>query len=151
MGIKQEVVVYNDKSQRTTKRLQINYYNVADGAYYGEPEEQNADLTEEQCIIDADDFDDVPDIEMMVWEQDIPWRQLDTSMDKELSVILNNKSGWLSTLLTSVEEQLLETSQWYVAQHGRFTVRLSSMLTLHDKQWLNDEIINFYNLVILAD
>ena len=87
----------------------------------------------------------------MVWEQDIPWRQRETSMDTELSVILNHKCGWLSTLLTSAEVQLLDTSQWYVAQHGRYTVRLSSMLTLHDKKWLNDEIINFYHLVILAD
>ena len=114
--------------------MQTNYSNVADGAYYGEPEEQNAELTEEQCIIDADAIDDVPDIEMMVWEQDVHQRQLETSMDTELSVILNHKYGWLSTLLTSAEDQLLDTSQWYVAQHGRYTVRLSSMLTLHDKK-----------------
>ena len=91
MGIKQEVVVYNDKSQKITRRLHTNNSNVADGAYYGEPEEQNAELTEEQCIIDADAIDDVPDIEMMAWEQYIPRRTLETSMDAEMSAILNSK------------------------------------------------------------
>jgi hypothetical protein len=113
--------------------------------------EQKIQLTEDRSIIDADAFDDVPDIEMMVWEQVIPQRKLETSMDTAMTEILNNKGGWLTALLTSAEEQQLEKSQWYVAQHGRYTVRLSSMLTLRDKQWLNDEIINFYHLVILED
>jgi Ulp1 family protease len=68
-----------------------------------------------------------------------------------MTEILNNKGGWLTALLTSAEEQQPEKSQWNVAQHGTYTVRISSMLTLRDKQWLNDEIINFYPLVILAD
>jgi hypothetical protein len=82
---------------------------------------------EDRSIIDADSFDDVPDIEMMVWEQDIPWRQLEKSMDTEMIEILNNKGGRLTALLTSAEEQHLEKSQWYLVQHGRYTVRLSSL------------------------
>ena len=96
MGIKQEVV-YNEKSQSTAKRLQTNYSNVADGAY-AEPEEQNTELMGDRGIIDADAFDGVQNIEMMLWEQDIPMRNLETSMDTEISVILNNKGGWLTTV-----------------------------------------------------
>ena len=109
MGIKQEVV-YNEKSQSTAKRLQTNYSNVADGAY-AEPEEQNTELMGDHSIVDADAFYGVPDIEMMVWEQDIPRHKLEKSMDTEMSVILNNKGGWLTTVLTSAEEQHLDTSQ----------------------------------------
>ena len=119
-------VVVNEISQSPSKRFQTNYSNDADGAY-AEPLEQNTELTEDHGIIDADAFDDVPDIEMMVWEQDLPRRQLETSMDTEMTEILNNKGGWLTTLLTSAEEQHLEKSQWYLVQHGRYTVRISSL------------------------
>ena len=62
-------------------------------------------------IIDADAIDVVQNIKMILWEQDIPMPKLETSMDTEMSVILNNKGGWLTTVLTSAEEQHLNTSQ----------------------------------------
>ena len=64
MGIKQEVL-YNEKSQSTAKRLQTNYYNVADSAY-SEPEEQNTEWMGDHSIIDADAIDVVQNIEMML-------------------------------------------------------------------------------------
>ena len=109
MDIQQEMVYY-EKSQSTAKRLQKNYSNVAYGAH-AEPEEQNTELMGDCVISEADDFDGVPDIEMLVWEQDIPRHKLETSMDAEMSVIPNNKGGWLTTVLTSAEEQHLDTSQ----------------------------------------
>jgi hypothetical protein len=63
-----EVVKVNEKSQSTSKLFQTNYSNDADGEYE-EPLEQKIQLTEDRTIIDADAFDDVPDIDMMVWEQ----------------------------------------------------------------------------------
>ena len=74
IGIKQEVV-YNEKSQSTAKRLQTNYSSVADSAYT-EPEEQNTEWMGDHGIIDADAIDVVQNIEMMLWEQDIPMRKL---------------------------------------------------------------------------
>jgi hypothetical protein len=145
-----EVIQLNDKSQTRSKLFDSNYSSDADGEY-AEPLNQKTLLTEDPIIIDADAVDDIPDIEMMVWEQVIPKRKIETSTETEMTEILNNKGGWLTALLTSAEDQQLDKSQWYVAQHGSYTVRLSSMLTLRDKQWLNDEIINFYHLVILAD
>ena len=35
--------------------------------------------------------DDIPDIEMMVWEQVIPKRKIETSTEIEMTEILNNK------------------------------------------------------------
>jgi hypothetical protein len=145
-----EVIKLNEKSQTRSKLFETNYSNDADGEY-AEPIKQKTLLTEDPIIIDADAVDDIPDIEMMVWEQVIPKRKMETSTETELTEILNNKGGWLTALLTSAEDQQLDKTQWYVAKHGSYTVRLSSMLTLRDKQWLNDEIINFYHLVILAD
>jgi hypothetical protein len=35
--------------------------------------------------------DDIPDIEMMVWEKVIPKRKIETSTEIEMTEILNNK------------------------------------------------------------
>jgi hypothetical protein len=109
MGIKQEVV-HNEKSQNTAKCLQTNCFSVADGAC-AEPEEQNTEWMGDHRIIDADAIDVVQNIEMVLWEQDIPRQKLDTFMDTEMSVTLNNKGIWLTKVLTSPEEQHLDTSQ----------------------------------------
>ena len=109
MGRKQEVV-YNEKSKSRAKHLQTNYSNVEDGAFT-EPEEQNIEWMGDHRIIDADAIDVVQNIEMMLWEQDIPRRKLETTMDTEMSVNLNNKGEWLTTVLTSAEEKHLDTSQ----------------------------------------
>ena len=90
-------MVYNEKSQSTAKLLQTNYSNVAHGAY-AEPEEQNTECMGDHGIIDADSIDVVQNIEMMLREQDIPRRTIETSMNTEMSVILNNKGGWLTTV-----------------------------------------------------
>ena len=92
-----------------SKQFAENYSNVADDAY-AEPEDQNTELVGDRGTIDVDAFDGVPDIEMMVREQDIPRHKLETSMDAEMSVILNNKGGLLTTVLTSAEKQHLYTS-----------------------------------------
>ena len=96
IGIKQEVV-YNEKSQSKSKCLQTHYSNVSDGAY-AEPEKQNTEWMGDHGIIDADAIDAVQNIEMMLWEQDIPMRKLEKSMDTEMSVILNSNGGWLTTV-----------------------------------------------------